>query len=140
MDTRKYLNQIRRYEKIINNRLEEIEHLKSLATSISISAYGVERVQTSGTHDKIGDTIARIVDDQKEIAKIILDYRDKKQEIIALIESVEDTNYYDLLFKRYVEGKKLQVIADEMGYSIGAIKRFHLAALESVRKMKNFES
>ena len=48
MDIKEYLNQIQRYEKIINNKLEEIEHLKFLATSISASTYGIERVQTSG--------------------------------------------------------------------------------------------
>ena len=48
MDIKEYLNQIQRYEKIINNKLEEIEHLKLLATSISASTYGIERVQTSG--------------------------------------------------------------------------------------------
>ena len=46
MDIKEYLNQIQRYEKVINNKLEEIEHLKLLATSISASAYGIERVQT----------------------------------------------------------------------------------------------
>ena len=68
MDIKEYLNQIQRYEKVINNKLEEIEHLKSLATSISASAYGIERVQTSGSQDKIGDTIAKLVDAQRELA------------------------------------------------------------------------
>ena len=48
MDIKEYLNQIQRYEKIINNKLEEIEHLKLLATSISASTYGIHWWESCG--------------------------------------------------------------------------------------------
>ena len=95
MDIKEYLNQIQRYEKIINNKLEEIEHLKLLATSISASTYGIERVQTSGSQDKIGDTIAKLVDAQRELADNVVEFMEKKQKLIDVIESVENPQYYD---------------------------------------------
>lgn len=140
MDIKEYLNQIQRYEKVINNKLEEIEHLKSLATSISASAYGIERVQTSGSQDKIGDTIAKLVDAQRELADNVVELMDKKQKLIDIIESVKNPQYYDFLYKRYVEGKKLTVIADEMKYNEEYIKQFHGKAVNYVKEMLNFKS
>lgn len=140
MDIKEYLNQIQRYEKIINNKLEEIEHLKLLATSISASTYGIERVQTSGSQDKIGDTIAKLVDAQRELADNVVELMEKKQKLIDIIESVKNPQYYDFLYKRYVEGKKLTVIADEMEYNEEYIKQFHGKAVNYVKEMLNFES
>ena len=51
MDIKEYLNQIQRYEKVINNKLEEIEHLKLLATTIV--AYFIEKVAGSGNTTNI---------------------------------------------------------------------------------------
>ena len=136
MDIKEYLNQIQRYEKIINNKLEEIEHLKLLATSISASTYGIERVQTSGSQDKIGDTIAKLVDAQRELADNVVELMEKKQKLI----DVENPQYYDFLYKRYVEKKKLTVIADEMEYNEEYIKQFHGKAVNYVKEMLNFKS
>ena len=133
MDIKEYLNQIQRYEKIINNKLEEIEHLKLLATSISASTYGIERVQTSGSQDKIGDTIAKLADN-------VVELMEKKQKLIDVIESVKNPQYYDFLYKRYVEGKKLTVIADEMEYNEEYIKQFHGKAVNYVKELLNFKS
>ena len=114
MDIKEYLNQIQRYEKVINNKLEEIEHLKSLATSISASAYGIERVQTSGSQDKIGDTIAKLVDAQRELADNVVELMDKKQKLIDIIESVKNPQYYDFLYKRY--GKAVNYVKEMLNF------------------------
>lgn len=66
-----------------------------LATSISASTYGIERVQTSGSQDKIGDTIAKLVDAQRELADNVVELMEKKQKLIDVIESVENPQYYD---------------------------------------------
>lgn len=140
MDTREYLNQIQRYDKIIKNQIEEINYLKTFATSISASTYGVERVQTSGCKDRIGDTITKLVDAQRKLADTSMDYMQKRQEIIDTISDVKDATLYDLLYKRYVECKKLSVIADEMEYNDEYVKHLHIKAIKYVKDMMNFES
>lgn len=140
MDTREYLNQIQRYSRIIDNKLEEIEYHKSLATNIGCSSCGAERVQTSAKQDKMADAVAKLVDLQNELADDVVRYMDKRQEIITAIESVKEPQYYTLLFKRYVECKKLSTIADEMEYNDEYIKQLHLKALNRIKEMKGFES
>ena len=139
MNTRQYLNQIKKYDKIIRNKLTEIYHLRTLATSITASNEG-ERVQTSSDHDKIGAIMAEIFDLEEETKEIVHTYIMKRKENKSTMEQVEDDNYYDVLFKKYVEYKSLVDIGEEMGYSISHIKRLHKNAVEEIRKLKGFQS
>lgn len=47
---------------------------------------------------------------------------------------------YNLLYKRYVEGKPLTSIVEEMGFSEDYVKHLHGDALNIVKKIKHFES
>lgn len=139
-NTREYLNQIQRYEKIIHNKYIEREQLRSHATGLKSFCYESERVQTSGSHDMIGDLVAKIVDLETEIISITNEYMDKRMEIIRLIDSVESPVLYEILFKKYIEGKPLDVIADEIGYSYQRTKELHLCAIETVKELGRFDS
>ena len=70
MTTKEYLNQIDRLNRMIDNKLSEIYQLKTLVCSISV-ATDSEKVKSSGSQDKMGDTIAKIVDMEKEADKMI---------------------------------------------------------------------
>lgn len=138
MTARQYLSQIEILEKRIQNKLAEESQLRSLATSISSPA-AAEHVQTSGSGDRVGDIVAKIVDVQAETDELVKSYLSRRSEIIHAIESVEQLKPYEALFKRYVEYKTLEEISDEMGYSIAHIKRLLGEGTESVRKIKGFE-
>lgn len=133
MKTKDYLSQISRLNKMINNKLSEISQLREL--SISISAINNdERVQTSPNFDKIGSSIAKIYEMESNLDKMIDDYLLKKERIIAQIETMEDENTYNILFSRYIEGKKFEKIATEMEYSWRQIIRLHGKALQQFEK------
>ena len=74
------------------------------------------------------------------LIKLIKTVDEKKQKLIDVIESVKNPQYYDFLYKRYVEGKKLTVIADEMEYNEEYIKQFHGKAVNYVKELLNFKS
>lgn len=139
-NTREYLNQIQRYEKIIHNKYIEREQLRSHATGLKSFCYESERVQTSGSHDMIGDLVAKIVDLESEITALTNEYIERRTEIIRTIDSVENSVLYEILFKKYVEGKSLGVIADEIGYAYQWTKSLHLTAIAEVQKIKGFDS
>ena len=80
------------------------------------------------------------MDAQRELADDVIELIEKKQKLIDVIESVKNPQYYDFLYKRYIEGKKLTVIADEMEYSEEYIKQFHGRAVNYVKEMLNFKS
>lgn len=133
MKAKRYLGQIERYDRIINNKLVELAQWRSLATSIS-AQNDSERVQTS-PKDKLSTVVSKIVDLEREIDKSVDEYIEKKQEIISTIERVEKTEEYDLLFKVYVEYKDLYELPSEMNFSYSYIKRLHGEALKTVDRI-----
>ena len=129
MTTKEYLNQISRLNRMINNKLSELAELKELSKSIS-AVSNKERVQTSMEQDKIGNTISKIDEMEREIDKMIDSYSDKRMHIIGQIDSMEDENSYDILFSRYIEKKTFEKIADTKNYSFRQITRLHGIALK----------
>ena len=114
---------------MINNKLSELAELKELSKSIS-AVSNKERVQTSMERDKIGNTLSKIDEMEREIDKMIDSYSDKRMHIIGQIDSMEDENSYDILFSRYIEKKTFEKIADTKNYSFRQIIRLHGIALK----------
>lgn len=130
METKKYLNQISRLERQIQNKLLEIYQLRTMACSITVPSDN-ERVQTSGEKDKIGTLVCKLVDMEHEVDYMI----DKRCDIVAQIESLENTEYYDILTQIYILKKELKVIAIEKKMSYSHAKRVHGQALNEFEKM-----
>lgn len=138
MDTKQYLRQISRLDKMIKNKIIELYQLKELYTSIS-AIKNDEIVQTTPNFDKIGTAYAKICDKEKELDEIIDLYVDKKSVIISQIDQMDDETYYEILFSRYIERKTFEKIADEMSYSWRQIIRLHGIALKEFEKMHGNE-
>lgn len=134
MTTKDYLNQISRLNRMINNKLVEIQQLKEMSCSIS-AITNSERVQTSLSPDKIGSNIAKIDEMERNIDSMIDEYVDKKNLIISQIDSIENETYYNILFAKYVERKTFEKIADEMTYSWRQIVRLHGRALQEFERL-----
>lgn len=133
MNTKQYLNQIARINRMINNKLAEIYQLKTMVCSISVSA-NEDKVQSSSDKDKLGSAVAKIVDLENEINKAIDIYVDKKERIVSQIDSIKDIMEYQVLFSRYIEHKTFEQIAEDNDYSVRQILRIHGNALVEFEK------
>lgn len=138
MTAKQYLGQVERLNKMISNKIIEVQQLETQVCNISILNDG-DRVQTSGSKDRLGDSVAKLVDLRNELSEMINSYITKRCEIIKTIESVPQTNYYEVLFKKYVEGKSLEQICCEMNYSMQHIKRIHGFALNKIKEIKKLD-
>ena len=125
MDTKQYLGQIRKLDKMIQNKISEIYQIKSMACSISIVS-DHEKVQTTPNKDKIGTIVAKIIDMENEVECLI----DRRCLIVKQIDSIIDADMYDVLAKKYILGKELKIIAIENGLSNKHIVRIHKDAIE----------
>lgn len=134
MTTKEYLNQIERLDKMITNKLSEIYQLKIMACSITVSGDS-ERVQTSGNQDKLGSTIAKIVDLERETDELVDSLVDKRKEILIQIDNMKNIDHYDVLHKHYVERRTFQDIADSENWSIRQVFNIHGRALQEFEKM-----
>jgi hypothetical protein len=137
MTAKQYLGQIRILDIKIRQRQREAAELKLAATCTgSISAQG-EKVQTSASGDKLLNAVARYVDLEAETQRMIDAMQKRRHKIIAEIQSLEDSRYIEILYKRYVEFKSFEFIACEMHYNYTWICELHGKALKAFETSLN---
>lgn len=136
LNTKDFLQQIELFDNHINNKLEELERLRSLTLKIT-SSLKDDVVSASGSQDKLGDAVAKIIDLQDEINQSIDLYVDRKREVNRVLEQITDVDYLQVLSKRYLLYESWEQIAMEMGYTYRHITRLHGEALQAVRKILN---
>lgn len=136
--TQEYLEQVKLCDAHINNKLEELAQLKSLATKIT-STLKQDAVFGGGYGDKVGDVVARIVDMEREIDQAIDEYVDKKKEIKQVIERVKDPDQLNVLLKCYILHESLEQVACEMGFTYRNVCYIHGRALQAVAAVMESE-
>lgn len=134
MDTKQYLGQISRLDRMIKNKMTELSQYKDLIYGLS-GVVNEERVQKSPDFDKMTGKVAKVLKIESKIDELIDEYVDKKNLIISQIDSIENEIYYEILFARYIEKKTFEKIADEMMYSWRQIIRLHGKALQEFEKI-----
>ena len=130
---KRYLMQIEKLDRIIENKLVEKQQWKDIALGTSPQMTG-EKVQSSGNQQKMADAVDRYIDIEREIDEYIDQLIDVKKDIIATIEQLE-VEEYDLLHKIYVQRLTLQEAADAKDKSYSWATTIHGTALENVRKI-----
>lgn len=127
-----FLQQVQLCDAHINNKLEELAHLKDLAVRIT-ATLKQDVVSCSGNHDKIGDAVAKIVDLENEINQAIDEFVDKKKEVSAVVEQITNPDLLTVLYKRYFfPYESFEQIACEMGYTYRNVCYLHGKALQAV--------
>lgn len=129
METKEYLQQIGRYDRLINNKLVELAQYRSMACSVS-AVKNDERVQSSPSYDTMDKIVSKIEQMENEIDMLVDRYIDNKRIIISQIDSMSDEMTYQILFSRYVEQKTFEKMAIEMNYCCKQIIRRHGKALQ----------
>ena len=119
MTAKEYLNQIRLLDLKIRQKIEERDHLKAMAAGNSSPVLSKDKVQTSGSGDKMARTVDRYVDLEMQIDKLIDQYVDMRDHIIDQIHAVGEAKYVELLYLKYV-GQK------------GKDERIHYLRLEEI--------
>jgi hypothetical protein len=129
VETKEYLQQIGRYDRLINNKLVELAQYRSMACSVS-AVKNDERVQSSPSYDTMDKIVSKIEQMENEIDMLVDRYIDNKRIIISQIDTMSDEMTYQILFSRYVEQKTFEKMAIEMNYCYKQIIRRHGKALQ----------
>ena len=128
-----YLKQIKIMDAKINSDIEELASLEALATKTT-AVLGDERVQSSGSQQKMADCVAKIVDMKEQINKEIDDFINYKKEARCLL-TVCDADCISLLHKRYFQFKTWEQIAVEMDFTYKWTSGgLHQRALSQIQK------
>lgn len=133
MDAKKYLQQVNKLNKLIENKMIEKEQWKSIATSTGTFSDG-ERVQSSGSQQKMADAVCKYVEIEAEIDECIDRYIDMKAEAIRMIEQLPAVEY-DILHKIYIQGKTLADVAIIYDRAYSWATTVHGRAIKGVQDM-----
>ena len=117
----------------INAKLELIEELKSLATTVTSSVFAGGGGQ--GVSDRVGRTTARIVDLENEINEDIDHLVEIKAEILGIVSALKDEREKAIIQRRYIQGQSWEKVAESLGYSPRHIKRIHNRIIENLEKL-----
>ena len=134
MTAKEYLRQIRSCDRTITNKLEEVTKLNELMLNVT-SAWKSDVVQSGGSGDKLGDTVAKIIDLQKEINEEIDRLVDLRREVMATIDKVEESDLRDILYRRYLRFESWEEIAVGTAYTYRHVLRLHGIALKKVSEI-----
>ncbi|MBQ0112444.1 MAG: hypothetical protein KBT03_04860 [Bacteroidales bacterium] len=129
---KEYLCKLEKLDVLIKNKKDELNNLRQMATSIA-SKFG-ETVKSTPTGDTQERKILEWVALEEEIENDMLDYMKLKNKISNQIGDLEDVRYVKLLYKRYVEHKRLKVVAREMHYDYQWTKTLHGEALQEFER------
>lgn len=129
MEAKKYLEQYEKIDTMIVNKTIEAEKWDALAQSIT-APIGDERVQSSGSQQKMADAINKSIDMKSEIEALVR----KKKEITNTIEQIPMLEY-DILHRVYIQGKTLKEVQAEMKRQYTWITTVHGRALQYVQEI-----
>lgn len=133
MTAKEYLSRIIILKQRITSRIDELNEMRAMAVSISVST-DREYVQSSGSGDAICNAVANIVNAEKQLAEVISQYMQEREEAKNRIEKMDDETLREILYLRYISGKSLSAVAETMHYSDRQIIRLHGEALSKFEK------
>lgn len=143
MKAKEYLLQIRKVDRLIENKVAEMEHWKAMAAGttaysetvkIGNEMHAVEKVQSSGNRYKMEDAVLKYIEIGNEINSEVDRLVYTRKEVINTIEQLK-TDEYDILHKIYVQHKTFQEVAVEKGKSYSWVTSKHGGGLANLQKI-----
>lgn len=94
-----------------------------------------DRVQSSGSQDKMGKLVCKMVDMQNEINADIDRFVDLKNEVIRVIEQVDNPHIYDVLYMFYVQEINWTEISKTLNFTYQWVHELKNRGFEQVQKI-----
>ena len=137
MTAKERLLDIKRLDTLIQNKTAEKKKWEAItmekATSITSSTEG-ERVQSSGSKQRMADTMDSGIDRVRRIEKRIKELYAEMDALIAIIDGLPE-EYSDILHKVYVQYMSLKEVAAIRHESYSTVATNHGRALKMVSEV-----
>lgn len=128
MKAKDYLESYRRNEIAIEKLKNEITRIDARLKGGSHS-YSSDKVKSSD--DNLNEKLmAECLDKRNKMNNDIVMNENVRADLVLKITSMSDYRYIDVLYKRYIECKRFELIAVEMNYDYDYVRKLHVKALE----------
>ena len=135
MNAKEFLLQIKKLDKLIENKLVEIQQWKDIAANSTTNMTG-EKVDSTPNPRRTEDAICKYIDLEAEARNDFDRFIKAKNDVISVIEQLNATEY-DFLHKVYVQDFTLQDVADRYDMSYNWATTTHGRALKHVQIILN---
>ncbi len=136
MKAKEYLQQLKRLDAVINQKIKELEDLRSKYSGVSGIDYSKNKTQTNPSGEasfvKMTD---RKMELEAEINAEIDNFVNEKHKITNKIQELSNADEISVLHKRYVEFLTFEQIAVDMNYTIRNIYFIHGKALQNFGRL-----
>lgn len=129
-----YLKQLKTLRRRANYFKGQLEVQRANAENIRSMDYSQIRVQTSPDPDPLATALDRILETEALLAETLGDYAKLYRQIHQQLADLGPGMYADVLYLRYVEGKTIAQIADELNYSYDWTRHLHGRALQEFQR------
>ena len=133
MTAKEYLSQAYRLDRRIDSKLEQLSALRDTTTKAT-SVMNDVVVSRSRNMQSLQDTIAKIVDMERELDHDIDQLVDLKRDTTRLIKLVNNPQYQLILEMRYLTYQSWREIADQLEVDERYIYKLHGLALKEFEK------
>ena len=130
MKAKEYLGNLRTLKAKLDQKQAQLVELAMTRGNIGSFDYSKERVQASGTGNQVENDAIKLLMLESQIKDDIIEFEFEKDKMIREIHSMKNPEHINLLFKRYVEFKRLEEIAVEMNYTYQYVRELHGYALQ----------
>ena len=131
IEAKRYLEEIRRADSMIDTLIAQKEELYARAVSYGSRQKDDIRIKKSALDgDRMADAVIRYTMLEKKIIERIDRYIDFKDKVTEQIRTLPSPVYAQILSLRYLKYTKLEDIAEQMGYSYDYIRKLHGYALQ----------
>lgn len=139
MTAKEYLLQVRRLNATIKRLDQEIARARNELITLRSSWPDGQPHSTGGKSDPVGEKAAQLADTIEQIETEQLATRSHmwyvRSTIIEQIGKVADPLLQEILYSRYVDSKRLEEIAVDIGYSWRHTVRKHGEALQAMERV-----
>lgn len=130
MTAKKYLSQALFLRSMIRRCEEQLEEIRSRATSVGGIRYDKISVQSS-PQNAMESFVIQLERAESKQRELLCEYYSTYANIQAQIATVEPEVYRQILSMRYLDGMKLERIADRLSYSDVYVRKLHGRALQT---------
>jgi DNA-directed RNA polymerase specialized sigma subunit len=135
MTAKEYLNQVRDVRQAITAEIERLQQMKEMAMSIGTKELKADRVQTSIKNEGLEGTVGNYVDYENKILDRVAEYREFEDKIVDEIHGMNCAYKLKYIIQmKYIDMRRLEDIANEMGYTYDHVRHLHGQALEVFAK------
>lgn len=145
MEAKEYLAELERLNIIIENKCNEVSEMREALKNPGSPNFQSEKVSggflpgTSGPQKKVSDLSAA----EKELDIMIDEYNYFRKRMINQIYKLRNKTHVKFLYKRYIEGKALRRIAEEIHKNYEYTRQLNTISLNDFAKvhekfLKNF--